>query len=203
MARRGSIGCLARLAVILFLSAVAFAAVDAVFAPWAFYLGGKQHLLPFWHAIGRVRGPSGEYVLYFWLTPAPGGRTYNFPFFDGWGYLCTPRGERYSLRAMGDMFEHPGIDTNGKRMRITVYRRPWNYSWVGRYDSRPNLVLDGQWDNPNLILDDGGSLSRAFLPDGSLSPGAQGNRSVRRETVRIVMQEVPWSAWWSDCRYRD
>jgi hypothetical protein len=52
------------------------------------------------------------------------------------------------------MFEHPGIDTKGKRMRIMLYRRPWTYSWVGRYDNRPNLVLDGRGNNPGLVLED-------------------------------------------------
>ena len=194
------LGCLGRVVLLCVLGAVAVTAIDAVFAPWSFFLGGNVHLLPVWQGIGRLHATSGDYVLYFWLSPAPGGRTFNFPYFTGWSYLCTPRGERFQLRIRGGMHEHPGIDTNGKEMHLTLYRRPWYFGWVGRWDDRPSLDLRGRWQNPNLVMNDGGSLSQAFLPNATLYHGPRRDQPAAREKLPLVLHETGWSGWFSDCR---
>ena len=191
-------GCLTRLVLGLLVGTVFLVAIDAVFAPWSFYLGGRFHPLPLWQGVGTMRAKSGDYVLYVWLSPAPGGRTFNFPYFRGSGYLCTPRGERYTLRLSAGMNEHPGIDTNGKAFQIGMYRRRWNYSWT--LEGRPRLSLRGRWQNADLVMDDGGSLSRAFLPDGTVYLGPARNQPAARETLSIVLHETPWSGWFSNCR---
>jgi len=176
-------------------------AIDFVFAPWAFYFGGSRHLIPVWQGIGRMRGPAGDYVLYVWFAPTPGGRTFNLPAVRGWGYLCTPRGERLELRLSGGMTQKTGIDSNGKEMRLELYRRPWYWGLTGTWDRRPRLELRGPWRNPNLELDDGGSLSRAFVADGTVYTGPARNQPRAGEHVTVVLHETSsWFGWTADCR---
>jgi hypothetical protein len=191
-------GCLTRLVLVLVVGIALVVAIDAIFAPWSFFLGGKFHILPVWEGMGTLHAHSGDYVLSIWMAPAPAGRTFNLPHFRGYGYLCTPRGERYVLRLSADMQQHPGIDTNGLAMDIDMYQRRWNYSWT--LEGRPRLALRGRWRNPDLVMDDRGSLSRAFLPDGTVYLGPVRNQPLARETLTIVLHQTPWSAWFEDCR---
>lgn len=197
----GCLGCLTKTVLILLLGSVLVIAIDAVFTPWAFHFGGTTHLTPTWTGIGHLRASSGDYVLYVWFSPQPSrGSVLHLPYFTGRGYLCTPRGERYSLRATAGLKEHVGADTNGKEMNLTLYRRPWYYTFAGRYDDRPRLTFSGRWINPNLVMDDGGSLSEAFLPDGTLYEGPARGKPARREKVTLVLREAPWATWFDDCR---
>ena len=200
--RAGCLGCIGRLLGILALGLVAGSAlviaIDWVFAPWAFYLGGRFHVLPVWSGTARIHAESGDYTLYLWMSPTRGGRTFNFPAFNGWAYLCTPRGERYPLRLSASMFEHPGTDTNGKEMRIGLYRRPWYWSWTGVWDRRPQLTLHGRWQNPDFVANDGGTLSVAFMPDGRLYEGPPRNQPRAHETVPVVIHEAGW-VWSPQC----
>jgi hypothetical protein len=132
------------------------------------------------------------------MSPTRGGRTFNYPSFAGTATLCTPRGERYSLRLRAYMLEHPGTDTNGKEMRIELYRRPWYWSLTGLWDRRPSLTVRGRWQNPDFVANDAGTLSIAFLPDGRLYDGPTGRQPRARETVPIVIHEVPW-VWSPQC----
>lgn len=181
------------------LGMIAVGLIMAIFAPWGFYLGGKFHVFPVWQGVGRFHASSGDYVLYFWLSPTRSGRTFNFPSFAGWGTLCTPRGERFKLRVTGGMLEKTGIDSNGKAMHLSLHRRPWYYTFTGTWDSRPRLDLRGRWENPDLVLEDGGTLSRAFLPDGSLYQGPPRNQPAAREKLRIVLHETGWLGFVSSC----
>ncbi len=198
--RRGCFGCLTQVLFILLLGCVLAVAMQAVFYPWALYFGGHRHWLPFWQGMGHIHGPGGDYVLYFWIQPQRGGRTFNLPWFTGTGYLCSPHGERYKLRVMGGMNEHTGIDTNGKQMKLDFSHRPWNAGWTGNYHLPPRITLNGRWQNPDLVMDDGGTLAGAFLPDGSLS-NARNNyyHADSPNKVPVVFHEVGWDAAWRDC----
>jgi len=191
-------GCLTWLVLFLVAGMVFVAAVDAVFAPWSFYLGGRFHPVPGWQGIGTLHASSGDYVLYVWMYPVPGGRMFNLPSFSGSGSLCTPRGERYTLLLSAGMNEHTGLDTNGKAFNISMYHRRWNDAW--KRERRPRLTLRGHWQNPDLVMDDEGSLSRAFLPDGTVYLGPARNQPAARETVPIVLHQTAWSGWLQDCR---
>jgi hypothetical protein len=200
----GCAGCIGRFIRIVVLALVAgvalIVAIDWLFAPWAFYLGGTFHVLPVWQGIAKVHSSSGDYTLYLWMSPTRGGRTFNLPVFNGWAALCTPTGERFPLRLRAYMFEHPGTDTNGKEMRIDLYRFPWYATWTGAWDHRPQLTFRGRWQNADLVTTDSGSLSVAFLPDGRLYDGPERNQPRARETLPVVIHGVPWTAWFSDCR---
>ena len=82
IAKKPRLGCLARLLVYLLLWTLAL--IAAVFAPWGFFLGGKFHVLPLWQGIGRLKASSGDYVLYFWISPAPGGAHTTTPISGAW-----------------------------------------------------------------------------------------------------------------------
>ena len=196
--RRRPLGCLSRLVLGALLAALVYCAIIAVFAPWGFFLGGHLHLMPVWQGRGRLSASSGDYTLYFWISPAPGGRASSTPYFRGAGYLCTPRGERYSLRVTGGLRERTGIDTNGKEMALD-FLRSWK-GWWGNADRRPRFRLDGRWQNPELVMADGGTLSQAFLPDGTLYQGQARDRPKAREKLQVAFQETSWMGWFADCR---
>jgi hypothetical protein len=64
----------------------------------------------------------------------------------------------------------------------------------------PKLQLFGKWDNPNLVMDDQGSLSHAFEPDGSLYTGNFKNRPNSRETVPVILREGARSDFDAACK---
>ncbi len=194
----GCVGCLVQVVLILLVVGAVVIAGERLFAPWAFYLGGRAHLTPYWQGVGTANASSGTYVVYVSMAPQPGGGLLHLPYWRGWASLCTPRGETYRLRLSAEMFEHPGTDTNGQRMRIDMYNRTMSYVF-SQGESRPRLEFRGRWENPNLVMNDGGTLSRAFLPDGSLYLGPTRNQPKARETVAITFHEVPWWTW-SGCR---
>jgi hypothetical protein len=202
-ARTGCLGCVGRLAGILLVGVVCgsalIIAIEWVFTPWAFYLGGQFHPLGVWQGAARVHAASGDYTLYLWLSPSRGRRYNNLPYMKGWGYLCTPKGERYALRTTASMPSHPSVDTNGFEMRVDMERRPWYWNFIG-YDARPRLSFRGRWQNPDLVLNDGGTLSSAFLPDGTLYTGPTKNQPRGREPAPVVFHLVPWTAFFADCR---
>ena len=65
-ARRGRLGCVGCLGK-LFLYLVGFGmlgsllvlAIDAVFMPWSFYMGGHFHPIPTWRGWGKLHSESG------------------------------------------------------------------------------------------------------------------------------------------------
>jgi len=196
---RLKLGCLTQLLLIAVICVVIYGSTIAIFAPWSYYLGGRFHVIPGWQGAGTMHTASGDYALQVYFSPEPGGRTFNFPYFRGFGTLCTPRGDRYTMRVSAGMSEHPGIDTNGQLMTLTMYTRPWNYANTSS-DGRPRLTFRGRWQNPDLVVDDGGSLSRAFLPDNTVYSGPSSRQPPARETVSLVLHETPWTTLLADCR---
>ena len=202
--RLGCAGCLTRVMLTLLLGCVLIIAMDALFYPWSFYLGGHLHTLPVWQGIGRMHSASGDYVIYFWVEPTRGGRTFNLPSFKGKGYLCTPRGARFPLRAYAGLNEKTGTDTNGKAFHLSLSSWPWYWNFTGTYDRRPVLEFRGRWQNPDLVMDDGGTLAGAFLADGALSPVRYNYyHADSKNKVEVTFHEVTgFQAWSSDCRVK-
>ena len=172
----------------------------ALFAPWSFYLGGHFHWLPYYQAVGHMHASTGDYTVSFYLWPASGGRS-SYPYFRGWGTLCTPRGERYSLRTSGYMYTHPGTNLEGEKFELTMVPRPLKSHFEYTRDLQPRLDFRGTWQNPGLVMDDQGTLSRAFNPDGTLFQGPRRTQPAAREAVKVSFKEVTgWSALFADCR---
>ncbi|MEW6639067.1 MAG: hypothetical protein AB1586_01085 [Pseudomonadota bacterium] len=154
-------------------------AITAMFAPWAFFLGGRFHWLPTWQGVGLLQAPGhGRFGLRVRLYPSPrGSSSFGGTYVRGTAELCTPAGEIFALNLQGGTAEAVGADMNGHALSLSLANRP-AWWWVeGRYESwRPRLSLSGRWAGPELLLDDGGTLQREFAADGRLGahPGAMG-----------------------------
>jgi hypothetical protein len=182
--RRSPAGCLAsclgRLVDIFLFGSLVVLALYVVIAPWAFFLGGQFHPLAYWQGWGTMHGPSGDYAVFVRLFPNPRSRSGLYlsgPGVRGSGIVCTPRGERYHLRLSGGFTNKLGFrttDTNGQPFGFTL-TQPLNFLSTN-YNTRLSFSLHGSWQNPNLVVDDRGTVSRAFNPDGTWIPGNQNKR---------------------------
>jgi hypothetical protein len=142
--------------------------IAAVFTPWAYYLGGHFHILPMWQGWGRMHSSAGDYLVFVWMQPGRGGRS-RTPSVGGSGVVCTPRGETYSLRLTGGFQQRVGLETDGQPMSLFLAQY---LNFLGtNQDSRLKFSLYGAWHNPELVLDDRGTVARAFNPDGTLYTG--------------------------------
>jgi len=171
------------------LAAIVFGfALTAIFSPWGFFMGGRFHLYPQWQGWGRLHSSTaGDFVLFVRIVPGSGAR-HGGPQVKGSGVLCTPRGEKYNLNVAGEFERHFGLDFQGRSVVLGMSNSSFIERQMGRYLA-PKLQLFGKWDNPNLVMDDRGSLSHAFEPDGSLYTGNFKNRPNTRETVPVTLRE--------------
>lgn len=171
-----------RLLIFVALAGVFFLAIDAVFTPWAFFMGGHFHVRPKWTGWGRMHSNIvGDYVIYMSISPYF-GRGRSLTDITGRGALCTQRGDNYTLDVGGSFERHPGIDLQGKTAVIYAH----NYSRYGsQYD--PSLEFRGKWNNPDLVLDDHGSLTQAFYPGGKLA--LHSNMRPIQEVVPLKLHE--------------
>jgi hypothetical protein len=182
--RQGCLGCLGKLILLFALGAVLVLGITAAFKPWGFFLGGKFHLLPSWQGWGILHAKSGNYVLQVNVnTNIKGRRSSDL---RGVAYLCTPRGERFRLNLTGNMRKHLNLSTDGEAIQLGMSYRP-----LGSFSAqpRPSLELRGHWQNPNLVMDDNGSISRAFQPDGSVYRGHDQSRPYPGEIVPVTLKE--------------
>jgi len=165
--RKSSLG-LGGLVLVLLLVGGAVVAVIAIAAPWGFFMGGRFHAIPMWQGVGRVNSnrAGGGYAVYVWFWPDH-GRLRNLGYVQGNAMVCTPRGEKFFLTLGGTLENPAGTDTNGKRISLYMFNRSVKKQFAGA-DRRPELELRGKWSNPDLVLDDHGSLARNFDPDGKL-----------------------------------
>ncbi|HEY2030840.1 MAG TPA: hypothetical protein VGH20_16705 [Myxococcales bacterium] len=182
-----------------------------VLSPWGFYLGGHFHLYPRWQGFGRLHSTTaGDFVLFVSIVPGRGGSGRGKPSgpqLTGTAVLCTPRGERYDLWLGGEMERHFGLDFQGRTVELHMRRKSFIDRQLGK-DLRPKLQLTGRWNNPDLVMDDGGTLARGFEPDGSINaarlraPPVAGEagasaftgdfkkRPPGRETVQVTLREA-------------
>lgn len=190
----GCLGCLGKTAVILVFGALLVLGIDAVFAPWSFFLGGKFHVLPYWQGWGRLHSKiSGDYALFVRMDPSKHNRYGSGV--TGTGYICTPRGETFRLSLSGGMRQYLNLSTDGEAIRFTMYYNPL-FSFAN--DQRPKLDLRGHWRNPNLVMNDNRTISYAFLPDGSVYHGQNPNRPFL-DVVQFVLSPGSYSDFKSAC----
>ena len=192
------VGCLTRLLLILLMGSVFVLAIDAVFAPWSFFMGGKFHMIPMWQGCGRIHSAAGDYVLFVRMQPATGMR--GVAHVKGIGALCTPRGETFALTLGGDFEKYMGSSTDGKRVYLYMHKRSGFFTSTAS-DTRPGLEFHGAWHNPDMVLDDHGSLSRNFKPDGTLyelhhQPSA-------RDVLPLTLHEGSRSEFGSACKAKE
>jgi hypothetical protein len=200
MARRrhfGCFGCLWQVGVVFALAAIGYLAMIAVFAPWAFYLGGKFHITPYWQGWGKLHAKSGDYLLYVHIGPTSrGSKMYLETNVSGTAHVCS-RGENIPLKLGGGMPRHLNLSTDGVAIHLGMNYWPWNAQFVT--DRRPRLELRGHWQNPNLVMDDQGSIAKAFQPDGTVYRGNDRNRTYSPEVVPITLIEGGYSDFSAAC----
>lgn len=178
---------------VLALGFVFLTAITAVFYPWAFYLGGKFHFVPMWYGWGKEHTKNGDYLVWVQFEPTPrGSGMYLESNLTGQAYVCTPRGERLPMHLGGGMPRHLHLSTNGES--IHLYMDYWPL-WTGEFinDHRPNLQFRGHWQNPNIVMDDHGSIANAFEPDGTVYRGHSPTRPYSTVGVPITLVEGPRS----------
>jgi hypothetical protein len=125
---------------------------------------------------------ASDYALLVTFSPKT-GRGLGLTHVSGNAVICTPRGEQYKLRLSGDFQNPHGTDLQGK----TAHLYASNYStFSGR--TAPSLDFRGKWNNPDLVLADGGSLNRAFDPGGKLVTN-QHMRPFVQEVVPLTLHE--------------
>jgi hypothetical protein len=197
----GCFGCLWQLVLTLLLGCVLVIAITGLFAPWAFYLGGKFHILPYWQGWGKLHAKSGDYVWLVRIEPTSrGSKMYLETNLTGMGYICSPRGETYKMYLGGGMRKHLNLSTDGEAIHLYMHYRPpfWGFSG-NNAEFRPSLSLRGRWQNPNLVMDDQGSIGRAFLADGSVYRGKGVNPSPQPEVLPLTFVEGSYSDFKAAC----
>lgn len=181
--RKAGPGCVVQVLGSLLLGGVVLAGVMAIVAPWGFYMGGHFHIIPQWTGVGEMHSKlAGDYALLVTFSPKT-GRGLGLTHVSGHGWLCTPRGERFSLRLAGDFQNFHGTDLQGKTAHLYMN----NYSSFSG-STAPSLDFRGRWNNPDLVLDDQGSLNRAFDPGGVLVTN-QHMRPYKQEAVPLTLHE--------------
>lgn len=194
----GCLGCLWQSGVVLALGGVLALAITGLLFPWAFYLGGSFHILPYWQGWGTAHAKTGDYLLFVRIEPSTrGSRMYASSHLSGVSYVCTPRGENIRLRLGGGMRNHLKLSTDGEHISLYMNYWPWNANFTG--DHRPSLELRGYWRNPNLVMDDDSSLGRAFQPDGTVYRGHDPNRPYMTEIVPVTLAPGSYSDFSAAC----
>lgn len=194
-------GCLWQSAIVLVLGCLLLLAMTAVFMPWSFYMGGSFHIIPYWQGWGILHAQSGNYVLYVGFEPSfrRGSRIYTTSNVRGQAYLCTPKGERFRMNLGGSMRKNLPVSTDGEA--ISLYMDNWPVLTGGFIaDHRPSIELRGHWRNPNLEMDDHGSIHRAFNPDGSVHGLHDASVPYNGEIVPVTLRPGKYSDYEEACR---
>lgn len=181
--RKARHGCVVQVLGALLLGIVVLLGVMALVAPWGFYMGGHFHIVPQWTGWGQIHSRvAGDYALLVSFSPKT-GRGLGLTHVSGNGWLCTPRGEQYKLRLGGDFGKPSGTDLQGKSAHLYMN----NYTVLSS-STAPSLDFRGRWNNPDLVLDDQGSLNRAFDPGGALVTNNH-MRPYKQEVVPLTLHE--------------
>ena len=191
------LGCLTRVIFILLLGCALIMAIDALFAPWSFFMGGRFHPIPYWQGWGRIHAPAGDYLLYVDMEPRTATR--GAAHAGGKGVLCTPRGETFNLTLGADFEKHMGASTDGKRVYMWLHKRP-PYFFGSSGDDHPRFELHGAWHNPDMVLDDHGTLNREFLPDGRLYSADPHHQPGAHNPLQVTIQEGSRADFDAACR---
>jgi hypothetical protein len=186
--RQSRIGCLTRLLLVFLLVGAVFMGGTALFAPWAFYMGGRFRLVPMWQGVGRLHSNSGggDYAFYVWFWPDH-GKFRQLVYVQGRALVCTPRGERFNLTLGGTFAKPDSRDLNGRTASFYMFNRTAKHILSGA-SARPELKLRGKWNNPDLVLDDDSSIQRNFDHDANLYPDGK-NRPYLGEVSPITLHE--------------
>jgi hypothetical protein len=169
--RRKGLGCLPGLLFILVAGGLFYVAAVAIFDPWIYVVGGRFRPLPLWQGAGEAKGPGGLYRVYVWFGPVP-NRQHVLPetSVEGGASICAPNGKRHDVKLSGGTGAVVWRRMDGRPFTLRLTGRPLLGGITKPVVGPPRVTFKGRWSGPNLIMDDQGGLTRAFLPDGSLNP---------------------------------
>ena len=193
--RGGCTGCILQCTLVLVLAALGVVAIDALFAPYIFTMGGSFHPYPWWSGVGKMHTSSGDYAVYVNVFAWRKGQ-YSSPL-RGSGIVCTPKGETFNMKVYGDIPRRVWSSVEGQPMSLDFMHQTWNYGFTN--DHRPEFRLHGVWHGPNLVMDDHGSLTRAFLPDGTAYMGSTNKQPESREVVPVTLTSGSKSEFEAAC----
>lgn len=158
--RRGCLGCLGSLVLVLLLAV----GVGILLKPWSLHIGGRFTPFGGWTAIGRARTPDGlDAGIQLNLrtraraacSKSGGGCTQM----DGKAVVCTRAG-RFTFRTADATFSaYWSLDGRPMTVRLTN-----GDTTLTRY---LNVYFDGSWHGSAYQASDGGYLSHGFNPNGS------------------------------------
>jgi hypothetical protein len=193
------LGCMGQLVLLIVMLAVIGFGIPALFTPWGFFMGGRFHVFPMWQGWGKMHSNTagGDYVIRLYFYPKT-GRTLGTTHEKGNAVLCTPRGEKFNLSLGGDFQKDLRTDTNGKTASFYMSNQSTKSKFTGQ--DRPHLELRGKWANPDLVLDDHGSIARNFEPDATLYNGHSPSRPYMREVVPVTLHEGGNSEFEAACK---
>lgn len=189
--RGGCLGCLAQTALALLFGCALVYALFVFLAPWNFYFGGHFHPVPGWTGRGWIHAPGAGGDYYLWVRFNPTTPAYRRSPLQGIAFLCTPRGEKFRLHFGGDMPRRHGTDLRGVPIHLYLYNWPLLAQFAR--ERRPEFDLYGAFGNSELIMEDRGSLARAFRPDAALFGPHDRNRPWKHESSRVTLAED--SSW--------
>jgi hypothetical protein len=185
--RKKAIGCLSGLLLLFLVGPLAIVSIDLAFAPWIYVVGDRTRFLPVWAGIGVAQSPFGQYTSRIWFSPRPSGsRILPSASVLGSAYVCTPTGNGYALRVTGGAIGRIWRSMSGRTIHLFAEHGPILYSVDG--ECRPRLAFSGKWVGADLVMDDEGSIAKAFLADGNLRPDAIISHSLGAAT-RIIFHE--------------
>lgn len=190
---RGKLGCLTQLVLLLGFGLVVAAIVVTIMGPWILTVGGRHRLLPVWEGVGDAQGPGGTYRLYVWFSPSRAyQRILPEAAVQGYSVLCTPRGERFNLKLYGGAPGRLWLKMDeGHEFNMRVFRRSRLSLSTNSTVAPPRLQFAGHWRGSDLVMDDQGSFSHAFNPDGTLNPDAP-NWHPKTGDVSVTFTEQYW-----------
>jgi hypothetical protein len=199
--RLGCLGCLPRLILMLFAGLVVVGLITAVFAPWGFFMGGKFNLFAYWQGWGTLQAKTGKYEVFVLFYPRPSGsRVYPHPSVGGVGYVCSPRGQIFRMNLGGGMRRGIGTNTDGEKIDFYMNYRP-AFTWNFTSTRRPHIELRGQWQNSKIAMDDHGSISRSFAPDGTVyQPGQTAHIPYPGDIVPVTLVPGSYSDFEAACK---
>ncbi len=200
---KSRLGCIPQVLLALALGLAVSYILTGIFSPWGFFFGGQFHVLPDWHGYGVMHAKSGRYVLYVRFQPRKSGsRIYPAPSVGGSAYLCTPRGEILFMKLGGGMRRSIGLNTNGENISLYMNNHSHFLSNLNS-DYRPSIEFRGKWQNPNIVMDDHGSIGRAFNPDGSVFLDHDRNHPYIAEVVPITLAPGSYSDFEAACKAKN
>jgi hypothetical protein len=185
-----------RLFMLLLLAVILIFVLQALFFPWIYFTGGHWHALPQWQGGGRFKADGGEYALFIRMMPAPSGSHVNLSTsLRGNALLCTPEGQRLSLRLYAGMAKHLPLDVRGQPVTLVVSQRSVWAPWLGeRYGKggSPTLQLKGTWGD--RAIDATGFFRRKWEPVRGVA-----DKPVDQIPITIKFEENSQWVFWPDC----